>query len=474
MNRTIRALSCLPLAVVFGCSSEPKDDTTPIHMGATFSKTGVSAVTTWGDAFRLAADDASDGLRQAGFPTGAKLSFDTMVADTRNDVNITVERAKELVQQQGAKLIINGTSSDTVALSKLAYNDDMSDDIDVPIVCVACSSPALHNPNATNSEAAVQAANRNPEGWVFGLAMSSLPQAHVLWNILVDTTPAGHAPGDINGDGRVKISTIALDDAFGIGFQDAMEAVVHEQAPDAIFEKTKHPKDADLNQYDWSGAIDQLTDSLTDGEGDSSPDVIIEFTFPQFSLALVKAYSSPIPFLHTHSMRERTVVLSAEGRLEGQQGTSYLPSDGPSGQMFDEHFRENIEISRQSQWDSAVYDGTFLFALATLKATQGMADPSSVTGAAIRDAMKELNDPDGETIRVGPEEFAKGALAISEGRPINYDGASGPCDFDAYGRAKNRISHWRVNDGQASDVGVYDCVKDASCPKMDSVPAAAQ
>jgi hypothetical protein len=143
-----------------------------------------------------------------------------------------------------------------------------------------------------------------------------------------------------------------------------------------------------------------------------------------------------------------------------------LPSDGQSGELFDEHFRESIEISRQSQWDSAVYDGAFLFALGTVSASIDLDDPAGVTGAAIRDAMLALNDPAGEVIRVGADEFAKGARAIAEGRPINYEGASGPCDFDAYGRAKNRISHWRVDDGQAVDVGVYDCVAEAACPKM--------
>jgi hypothetical protein len=144
-----------------------------------------------------------------------------------------------------------------------------------------------------------------------------------------------------------------------------------------------------------------------------------------------------------------------------------LPSDGESGRLFDEHFRDTIEIARQSQWDAAVYDGAFMFALATLKAAQGLADPTSVPGAAVRDAMNELNTGGAEEIRIGPDEFAKAARAIAEGRPINYEGASGPCDFDAYGRAKNRISHWQVTGGQAVDIGVYDCVKDASCPKQD-------
>jgi hypothetical protein len=468
MTKNMRKLTCLPLAtLLFACSSEKTEDTVPIKMGAAFSKTGVSAVTTWNDAFRLAGDDATDGLRQAGYPTGAHLSFEALpTADTKNDAAITVERSLELVQQEGAKLIINGTSSDTVALSKLAYDDDATNDINVPIVCVACSSPALHNPAATNADPVVQAANRNTEGWVFGLAMSSLPQAHVLWNILVDNTPSGNVPGDLNGDGTVKISTIALDDAFGTGFQNAMQQVVASASPTAIYEITKHPKDAVPNQYDWGAAVDLLTDPVTDGVADKVPDVIIEFTFPQFSLALVQAYSNSIPFMHTHSMRERPVVLQAEGRLEGQEGTSYLPSDGLSGEMFDTHFRDSIEISRQSQWDSSVYDAAFLFALGAVAASKDMVDPAAVTGAQVRDAMKNLNDLNGEVIRIGPAEFAKGARAIAEGRAINYEGASGPCDFDAYGRAKNRISHWKVLEGQASDVGVYDCVAGDDCPKM--------
>src|SRR5262245_51380253 len=301
MIRNLCISSCIPLALLCGCSAEEKDESVvPIEMGAAFSKTGVSAVTTWNDAFRLAADDATEGLRQAGYPTGARLSFETQVADTRNDVAVTLERSTELAKQQGAKMIVVGTSSDAVALSKLAYDDDTSNDIDVPIVCVACSSPALHNPNATNADPVVQAANRNTLGWVFGLAMSSVPQAHVLWNILADSTPAGNALGDLNGDGTVKISTVALDDAFGTGFQDAMANVVSAESPSAIYEKTKHAKDADVNTYDWATAINLLTDSATDGQTDVPPDAIIEFTFPQFSLALVKAYSSPIRFMHTH------------------------------------------------------------------------------------------------------------------------------------------------------------------------------
>lgn len=459
----------LALALAACASSSEQDTRTELVMGATVSRTGVSAVHTWGNSFELAAADASEGLQLAGYPTGKELLFSALIADSRNDAAVTVPRAIELVQEQGALMILNGTSNDSLELNKLAYDDDPNNDLNVPIVCVACSSPSHHNPDPNTDDPVARLAFQNPDDWHFGLSMSSLHQSQVLWNIIRDKTPAGNAAGDINGDGQVKISTIAIDDAFGTGFQDALESVALADNPSVVYEKTTHPKSADVNQYDWVQAVAALTDTATGGTQDVAPDLVIEFTFPNFSLALVKSFSqlgSDLPFLHTHSMRESTVLAAAVDTLEGHEGTSYAPIDGTSGDAFDEHFRNTLSISRQSQWDSHVYDGGFLFSLGALIATRDMENPSAVTGAQIRDAMKQLNDPNGEVIRVGPEEFAKAARAIAEGSPINYEGASGPCDFDDNGRARNRISHWRVDGTGYEQLGLYDCVSGDDCPSM--------
>ena len=347
-------VACSLLLAVAGCDESEDTDTdtdtdtkqpqpsAEIPLGATISKTGTSAVGTWVNAFELAADDATEGLKDADYPTGKRLTFRDLTADSKNDAEITITKAIELVQEKGALMILNGTSNGSLHLNKLAYDDDDKNDLDVPIICVACSSPSHHNPDVENDDAATQAAFRNVDGWHFGLSMSSLYQSQVLWNIIVDRTPDGNDPGDLNGDGTVKISTIAIDDAFGTGFQDAMEEVAQEDNSATIYEKTTHPKDADPNQYDWAEAVETLTDDQTDGTEDVEPDILVEFTFPQFSLALVKAYSEAgydLPFLHTHSMREGTVIASAEGSLDGHEGTSYLPIDGASGEAFDEHFR---------------------------------------------------------------------------------------------------------------------------------------
>ena len=418
-------------------------------LGATISRTGVSAVGTWETALDLAALDASDGLRAADFPTGAKLDFKAKIADTVNHTKNTVSKGSEMVDK-GAKMLMVGTSSDAVALSALAYDDDDSNDINVPIVCIACSSPALHNPMAMNADPVLQDANRNELGWVFGLAMASTYQSQVLWNIITDMTPEGNAVGDINGDGVVKISTVAQADGFGTGFQNALEAIALAATPDIVYEKLTFATTEDVNQEQvWNDLVDALTDDRSmnvDGveEMTGEPDVVIEFAFPQFSLALVKAYAAKDKtqtFLHTHSMRERPVVLSAESALDGHQGTSYLPSDGESGEMFDTHFSNVYKVTRESQWDSGAYDTGFLTALAVLKAGMEIDDATEVTGEAVRDALKTLNDPDGEVIRPGSSEFAKAAKADCGRRGHQLRGRVGPVRFQrARSRAQSHLA----------------------------------
>lgn len=48
--------------------------------------------------------------------------------------------------------------------------------------------------------------------------------------------------------------------------------------------------------------------------------------------------------------------------------------------------------------------------------------------------------------RVGPGEFARAKDLISRGVKINYEGASGPVDFDANGDVQGRIGVWVVRD----------------------------
>lgn len=465
---TTRSLILL-VTLALGCTEAPSPippGATIVTFGAAISRTGSSAVDTWGNAFQLAADDVNQGLAEAGYPTGP-FWFRTVISDSMNRADVAVEKTQRMLGTDQIKMVLTGTSADALALLALNHNPDLSP-MNIPVVCVACSSPSHHNPNETNANPALQAAYRNIGNWHFGLSMSSLPQSRVLARIIEGMENGG----DVNRDGKLKVATVHIDDTFGRGFAGALRDTILTARPDAIVEQLSHPARNDLlNDFAlWSETVRRMCDDRTGEALDVEPDVILEITFPQFSLALFKAYAASrctVPFLHTHSMREKTVLLQIGRGLEGHEGTSYLPLDGESGRRFEERFLKTVGLSRQSQWDGHVYDGYVLTALATLIAAREHGR-GELTGERIRDAFAQVNVKDGEVIRPGPDEIARAAAHIARGEPINYEGASGSCDFDGNGRALNRISHWRVNKQVASDVAVYDCPKDPMvCPRVE-------
>ena len=107
-----------------------------------------------------------------------------------------------------------------------------------------------------------------------------------------------------------------------------------------------------------------------------------------------------------------------------------------------------------------------LGALATMMAVKDLADPATVTGAQIRDALWLLNDPAGTEITAGPDGIAKAAMLISAGMPINYQGVSGPLDFDTNAFVLGAMAHWVITNNHFVDQQIYDCTKGPTCPEL--------
>ena len=87
-----------------------------------------------------------------------------------------------------------------------------------------------------------------------------------------------------------------------------------------------------------------------------------------------------------------------------------------------------------------------------------------VTGEQIRDAMAQTSVKDGEIIRTGSDEFARAVALVQQGKSINYEGASGPMDFDALGNVTDRLARFQAKKGAFMDVARFDCVHDSKCP----------
>jgi branched-chain amino acid transport system substrate-binding protein len=113
--------------------------------------------------------------------------------------------------------------------------------------------------------------------------------------------------------------------------------------------------------------------------------------------------------------------------------------------------------------DASMYDATVALALAALKASVGLSDPSTVTGAQVQQALSQINDPNGTIVRTGTEAFKQAIPLISAGAAINYDGASGPVDFDSSGNIFQNLSLYQGQAGAFVDVQKFDCVTSPSC-----------
>ena len=86
------------------------------------------------------------------------------------------------------------------------------------------------------------------------------------------------------------------------------------------------------------------------------------------------------------------------------------------------------------------YDAVYLMALAFAQAG------TTTDVDAIRAALRAVANPPGTV--VGPGQFAQAIALIQAGEDINYEGASGPCDFDANGDVDPPMAEWQLQGGQ--------------------------
>jgi len=92
------------------------------------------------------------------------------------------------------------------------------------------------------------------------------------------------------------------------------------------------------------------------------------------------------------------------------------------------------------------YDAAAILGLAIAKA--GKAESS-----AIRDAIRDVTGPGGETIHAGGTEFRRALQLLREGKRISYVGVIGPVTFDANGDITGPFRKWRITEGNIVTVG---------------------
>ncbi len=471
------------LAVLSACGPA-KQEAPPIviPIGAALDRTGTAATPSWLDAINLAVKHANAGLTASKNEQLGRIQFELKVTDHQNNTTVAPAKVSDLVKVDGAKIVVIQQAPISIAVNALNYDADATKHLDVALVCGNCVLPALNNPNAVNSNPLLQAGSRDEANWFFRSVMNNTKDAELVLRLVTAIAPNG----DLNGDGHFKVGVYASNDqglnAFRTNIANAAKAI---DANAIIEDKVQFPFNLDVNTYKFSQDMAKLVDDQLCTSYDSAagtcaldaaspaalPDVLVELTPSGIAASATKAFldtGSPAKFLHMVNFRNANTLEVLGDSANGQEGTSpVLFENNESGTLFREAILAETGNEPAIQ-DSNFYDGAMLSMLATLVAVRDHAldDPTAVTGAQIRDALLQLSAPTGTAVKTGPEAFAAAVNAIASGEAVNYDGASGPVDFDAAGDVRNRVAQWKVEGRTFVDKALYDCVANTSCPKL--------
>jgi ABC-type branched-subunit amino acid transport system substrate-binding protein len=126
----------------------------------------------------------------------------------------------------------------------------------------------------------------------------------------------------------------------------------------------------------------------------------------------------------------------------GTYGTAPDPApDTPEYAAFRDIWQQSYPGTQPPAYGANMYDAALMLALAIQQAG------TATDGTKIRDALRIVSSPPGTSY--GPDRFVDALSAITKGIDIDYNGASGSCDFDDSGNVKADYALWQVQ--QQSD-----------------------
>jgi len=424
-------LFCLGwLVLFFGCSGESVSPPDPgvrvvtglsmcsvvspgyYYIGAAVPYTGSLAdkAQSWENTMALAIDE----INQAGGIHGHDLGL--VRCDTRDEPTTSAEVVRELVSTPWIDAIVGPfTSSDTLASAQEAVTAKHV------MISPASTAPAI--------------TDLNDNGFIFRTTMSDAFQGTVM-AVLADEK------------GMDNVFTVFRNDAYGQGLSD-------------VFIK----KFKGLGGHTESMAYDEGTynaDTIAKAIEDQAADAVLLISFVNDGAAIIKAvknHGTHVQWLFTDGIQNPRLSDKVGGpaSMKGALGTAPSVPSGKNYDRFDQAYRQKWGAGPQS-FTANLYDAVYLLAIAMELAD----DPDN--GSQIRD---QLLYSTALGMQVGPGEWSSALRYISGGdRTLNYEGASGPVDFDAHGDVMSDIDVWSIDaNGQIITVGCRKPNGDLCDPK---------
>jgi len=368
---------------------------TKVKMGVLIPLTGPLA--EFGDPFRKVGFLTAVQLGEAGMPV------ELITVDTETSALPAVEAARMLVDVEGVQVLIGAAAS---GVSK-------------PIAeSVAIPSEVLQISYASTSPVFTVLPADEGKDLFFRTCPSDAIQGVVLGTLAADL-------------GYKTAAVLWVNNAYGEGLMEQFTASFEHRGGKVIASVP----------HDESPAPTYVAELKKATEG--NPDVLVAISYPGHSTVYLKeaiegAFIDEFLFCDGTKSVEMPPEIGPE-YLEGMQGTAPAASEAASSELFEEEYARAYGEAPPLPFITNVYDA---IAVARLAAAACETKGLEITSICIRDHLREVANPPGETITVGTEAFEKALALLREGKEINYEGVNG-LDFDQYGDMVGPVEIWK-------------------------------
>jgi ABC-type branched-subunit amino acid transport system substrate-binding protein len=345
-------------------------------------------LSVFGPPGRKAADLAVEQIRAAVDEVGSDIQVSIDHADSETASQAAVQAARQLISKGASCLAGAWASANTIPVGKS--------------VAARQRVPQI-SPASTSAEVSTLDDN----GFVFRTA----PSDNLQGVALADTVEEELAGTDFT------VSLAARNDAYGEGFINRFKEAWEERGG-----STRGPVLYDPQQPSYNSEAGQIV------SGDPDAYVIIDFpdTYARMGAALARTGEFDASGLFTADGLAADEIPEGvpEKAIVGAKGTRPgTPETGEVVERFDQLFEEAGGPARGT-FDAQNFDAVMLCFLAATAA-------GSSDGPDIQAALGDVSAPPGDKYTY--LELADAIRALQDGQDIDFDGVTGPIDFDENG-----------------------------------------
>lgn len=374
-------------------------------------------------------------------------------------IGLPIEQAEELAVVElndsgglpgGRRLVLLKCDSGGSREQGLAVADHLVGTVGVPVILgPAFSSIFIDVTTLTSAPAGVMTISASATS----PTISGIDDDGLGWRTAASDTFQGGAIADlIRLRGFTKVLALGKDDAYGRGLLNRVsEELIGELGEDNFFSLT-FPDPGTTPNADLAGAVASALAAIPDAEVAvllGTTEVASVLSLFETALSETSTSVSMHYIMADGGKAEQTenLVKADETLIPRIEGTE---ADHKNGQLytafslrFQQRFSQPAGIYTANAYD-AVY--MVAYAMSTL------AQDQPISGRQVAQAMSKLVPP-GQEISAGPSSINAARNTLASGGTIDYDGASGPLDFDlAAGEAGANVARWVVEKRANGDI----------------------